>query len=264
MNLTLFTASMAIAKSTFVEMKRDKIIYASLLFACILCTIGLLLGSVSVGQDTRITLDFGLAAITLIAGMIAAFSGSMAISAEVERRTIYWVLVRPVKSWQFILGKYLGISLSLLMIISLMGLFMVLILSATTGGAILQDWAPLLGGFALIYLEVIFIAALAIVFSSFAEPILAIIFTLSFWLIGHEVASLNELAKLSTNGLVSGLASAAYFLLPDLESLTRARTLIMSGGHDQELCIYLVTYTITYVIILLTAAAIITERRELP
>lgn len=225
---------------------------------------GLLLGSVSVGQDTRITLDFGLAAITLISGMIAAFSGSVAISREIERRTIYWILVRPVRPWQFILGKYLGISATLLVIISLIGLFMVLVLMATTGGAIIKDLPLLLGGFAFIYLEITFIAALAIIFSTCAEPIMAIIFTLSFWLIGHEVSSLNELAKLSTNGLVANLASALYFLLPDLETLTRTSTLIMSGGNDQELCLGLVTYTITYVIILLTAAAIVIERRELP
>jgi Cu-processing system permease protein len=260
----LFAASLAIAKSTFLEITRDKIIYASLVFACLLCCLGLLLGSVSVGQDTRITLDFGLAAMTIISGTIATFSGSLAVSREVEQRTIYWILVRPVRRWQFILGKYLGISASLLMIISLMGMFMVLVLSATTGGAILGDWPLLLSGFALIYLEITFVAALAIIFSTLAEPIMAVIFTLSFWLIGHELSSLNELARMSTNGLVSGLASGLYFLLPDLETLTRTRTLIMSGGSDQELCLGLVAYTITYVIILLTVAAIVTERQELP
>jgi ABC-type transport system involved in multi-copper enzyme maturation permease subunit len=264
MNSMFISASLAIAKSTFLEMTRDKIIYASLLFACLLCSLGLLLGSVSIGQDARITLDFGVAAMTLIAGVLATFSGSLAISREFERRTIYWILVRPVRPWQFILGKYLGIAATLLMIISLMGLFMVLALAATTGGAIFKDLPLLFGGFALIYLEIAFIAALAIVFSTFAEPIMAVIFTLSFWLIGHEVSSLNELAKMSTNGLLSNLASVLYFLLPDLETLTRTRTLIMSGGNDQELCTYLVAYTITYVIILLTAAAIVIEHKELP
>ncbi len=223
-----------------------------------------MLGSVSVGQDTRITLDFGLAAMTLIAGMVAAFAGSLAISREIERRTVYWILVRPVTQLQFILGKYLGLAAGMLAIISLMGLFMLLVLCATTGGAILKDLPLLVCGFAFVYLEIIFVGALAILFSTFAEPIMAVIFTLSFWLIGHQINSLSELGRMSTNSFVSNISSALYFVLPDLETLTRTRTLIMSGGNDQELCLGLIAYTITYVIILLAGAAIVTERKELP
>jgi ABC-type transport system involved in multi-copper enzyme maturation permease subunit len=255
---------LAIAKSTFLEMARDKIIYASLLFASVFFGLGLLLGSVSVGQDTRITLDFGLAAMTAVAGLIAAFSGSLAISREIERGTIYWVLVRPVRQWQFILGKYMGLAAGLLAIISLLASFMLLVLTATTGGAILKDLPLMLSGFAFIYLEIIFVGAMAILFSTFAEPIMAVIFTLSFWLIGHELSSLSELGRMSTNAFVSNISAALYYGLPDLETLTRTRTMLMSGGNDQELCLGLIAYTITYVTILLVAAALVTERKELP
>jgi len=260
----------AIALNTFREVLRDKIIYAFFVFACLISLFGILLGTLSVGQDIRIVEDLGLAAISLIGGIIAVFSGANLVFKELERRTIYLIFSKPVKSWQFILGKYLGLASCLLIIILMMGGF----LSALVGfvdptSASLSHLPWLALSLALVYLELLFIIASASLFSTFSTPIMSVLFTLCFWLVGHSCASLQDLAKMSSSALVSKFFAALYWLMPDLQSLTRVRSELMygrvtAGGGEGELLIYLTTYILAYVIILLVLSALINERRELP
>ncbi len=263
----------AIALNTFREVLRDKIIYAFFVFACLISLFGILLGTLSVGQDIRIVEDLGLAAISLIGGIIAVFSGANLVFKELERRTIYLIFSKPVKSWQFILGKYLGLASCLLTIILMMGGFLgalVGFVDPTSPANALTHLPWLALSLALVYLELLFIIASASLFSTFSTPIMSVLFTLCFWLVGHSCASLQDLAKMSTNPAVSKFFAALYWLMPDLQSLTRVRSELMygraltTGGGQGELLIYLTTYILAYVIILLVLSALINERRELP
>ncbi len=261
----------AIALNTFREVLRDKIIYAFFVFACLISLFGILLGTLSVGQDIRIVEDLGLAAISVIGGIIAVFSGANLVFKELERRTIYLIFSKPVKSWQFILGKYLGLALCLLIIILMMGGFLSALVGFVDPAHTPLAHLPWIGlSLALVYLELLFIIASASLFSTFSTPIMSVLFTLCFWLVGHSCASLQELAKMSTSPIVSQFFGAIYWLMPDLQSLTRVRSELMYGrfttGAEShaELLTYLSTYMVAYVIILLVLAALINERRELP
>jgi ABC-type transport system involved in multi-copper enzyme maturation permease subunit len=265
----------AIALNTFREVLRDKIIYAFFVFACLISLFGILLGTLSVGQDIRIVEDLGLAAIAVIGGIIAVFSGANLVFKELERRTIYLIFSKPVKSWQFILGKYLGLASCLLIIILMMGGFLRALVGFVDPALPLAHLRWIALSLSLVYLELLFIIASASFFSTFSTPIMSVLFTLCFWLVGHSCASLQELAKMSTNPLVSQFFGALYWLMPDLQSLTRVRSELMYGrafstapgnfsdGHG-ELLTYLTTYILAYVIILLVLSALVNERRELP
>ncbi|MFA7340390.1 MAG: ABC transporter permease [Candidatus Obscuribacterales bacterium] len=266
----------AIALNTFREVLRDKIIYAFFVFACLISLFGILLGTLSVGQDIRIVEDLGLAAIAVIGGIIAVFSGANLVFKELERRTIYLIFSKPVKSWQFILGKYLGLASCLLIIILMMGGFLSALVGFVDPALPLAHLPWIALSLSLVYLELLFIIASASFFSTFSTPIMSVLFTLCFWLVGHSCASLQELAKMSTNPLVSQFFGALYWLMPDLQSLTRVRSELMYGralsqasgsfgsdGHG-ELLTYLTTYILAYVIILLVLSALVNERRELP
>jgi Cu-processing system permease protein len=254
----------AIALNTFRETVRDKILYSFLVFIVLVMLLAILLGSLSVGQDERVLRDFGLASISFVGGIIAIVAGANLVFKELDKRTVYIIFTKPVTGWQFILGKYLGLSFAVGCMVSAMGLFMIGVLALTNSHSLAFElsrlWAPL----ALVYLELLFVIAMATFFSTFANPIMSVLFTLSLWLIGHFGDSLRELGRLSQNESLGAFMNFLYWLLPDLASLTRVRNLLMYGNQSgNEVISYLSCYVIAYVLILLVMASIVTEQREI-
>jgi len=254
----------AIAINTFRETVRDRILYALILFAAIVTVLGIVLGSLSVGQDIRILKDIGLAAISFIGGIIAVFAGTNLVYKEVERRTIYIIFTKPVSGWQFVLGKYIGLCLCVAVMVAAMGAFLLVVITAASGSAAFLDGLRQIGQeLALIYLELLFVTALATFFSTFSTPVMSVLFTLAIWLAGHLGDSLIELGKLSQNAFISQLLSVIFYCLPDFAGLTRIRGHLLYGtAPGAEVLTYLVTYVLAYVLMLLVLAAIVTERKE--
>ena len=253
----------AIALNTFRETVRDKIIYSLVVFIVIVTLIAILMGSLSVGQNARILRDMGLAAISFVGGIIAIFAGTNLVFKEIDKRTIYIIFTKPITGWQFILGKYLGLAACLLILVIAMGLFLTGVLSLSQGAPFQSQMAMMSLPLTVVYLELLFVIALATFFSTFASPVMSVLFTLSLWLIGHFGDSLKELGKISQNEALSTFMNSVYWLLPDLASLTRIRTLISPTNHSyDEALSYLICYVIAYVVILLVIASVVTEQRE--
>lgn len=256
----------AIGVNTFRETVRDRVLYVFYIFACLVTVLGLLLGSLSVGQNLRVIEDLGLSAIAIIGGIIAVFTGTNLVYKELEHRTIYLIFTKPVSSWQFILGKYVGLSACVFVMLLAMGLFLAGLLFMVDPNHSLHLLLPrILSSLSLVYLELLFITACATFFSTFASPIMSVVFTLSIWLIGHFTESLRELGRLSVNPTVATISEFAYWLLPDLAGLTRVRAQIMYGRQPAwELELFLVCYVLACVILLLVCATIVNEKREFP
>lgn len=258
----------AIASNTFKEVSRDKVVYTFFVFAVIISFFGLALGSLSVGQDLRIILDLGMFGISTIGGIIAVFAGANLVYKELEKKTCYLIFTKPVRPWQFILGKYLGLALCLLVLIAAMAVFLTLTVYIADPGQLLvfKERVLFIGASLLLtYLELLLIIAAAEFFSTFSSPIMSVVFTIAFWFIGHSTASLQDLSKLFTNSALQQLANFLYWTLPDLKTLTQTRSAIMYGQFpNSELSIYLTAYLVSYVIILLVLSAMVSEKRELP
>ena len=253
----------AIAVNTFRESVRDRIIYAFIVFAFIFTIIGIVIGSLSVGQDLRIVEDLGLAVISLIGGIIAIFLGTTLVYKEIERRTIYLILTKPISRWQFVAGKYLGLALSVFVVTFAMGAFLTALVAFLMPGHQLQ--IPLVESIALIYLELLFVIAIATFFSTFATPIMSVLFTLCLWLIGHLGQALLMLGRLSISPVIGQTAKGLYFLMPDLSMLTQLRAYLTEGrAVDPQLFFYLITYILAYIVLLLALSTLVTERREFP
>lgn len=257
----------AIALNTFRETVRDRILYALIFFALVVTVLGIILGSLSVGQDIRILKDIGLATISLIGGIIAVFAGTNLVYKELERRTIYIIFTKPVSGWQFVLGKYIGLCLCVFVMVAAMGAFLTLIITISTGNYALPVVAHQIvevgQELSLIYLELLFVTALATFFSTFSTPVMSVLFTLSIWLAGHLGKSLLELGKLSQNQLLEQFLTVVFYCLPDFAGLTQIRGHLLYGiNPGLEVMLYLVTYVLAYVLMLLVIAAIVTERKE--
>ncbi len=254
-------AVLAIALNTYRETVRDRVLYAFVFFAFVLTLAGILLGSISVGQDLRILEDLGLATIAFIGGIIAIFVGTSLVYKEIERRTIYLIVTKPIARWQFIAGKYFGLALCVFVVTLAMGSFLLATVYVVSPGHIINSL--LLESLVFIYLELIFITAVATFFSTFATPVMSVVFTLAFWLIGHMGQSLRQLGHLSASTTVAKFFDAIYWLVPDLSRLTTVRADLMYGRQpDAELLFYLVSYTAAYIILLLSFATVVAERRE--
>jgi ABC-type transport system involved in multi-copper enzyme maturation permease subunit len=251
----------AIARNTFRETVRDRVLYAFVVFAFLLTLAGILLGSISVGQDLRILEDLGLATIAFIGGIIGIFVGTSLVHKEIERRTIYLIVTKPLSRWQFVTGKYIGLALCLLVVSVAMGGFLLGVVALLNPDHTVN---PLMvEAVALIYVELLFVIAVATFFSTFATPLMSVVFTLAVWFIGHFALSLRDLGRLSTDPATTRFFDFVYWLMPDLASITKIRGDLMYGRQPElELLLFLCSYVLAYIVLLLSMATIVTERRE--
>jgi ABC-type transport system involved in multi-copper enzyme maturation permease subunit len=187
---------LVIARNTFRESVRDRVLYVLLFFAFLLMAASQGLGWVSVGEQAAVVQHFSLAAVSFFGALIAVFVGTQLITKEVEKRTIYTVLSKPVRRWEFVVGKYLGLLAVMACMTGGMGVRACgFVLHA--GGEVGTVYLWALG---LIFLEIAVVTAFALLFSALASPILAAIFTFCAYLVGQVTPSLLALARFEPPG----------------------------------------------------------------
>lgn len=251
----------AVALNTFRETVRDRVLYAIVVFALLATLAGLVFGSLSVDQDIRVLIDLGLFTITIFGGIISIFVGTNLVFKEIDRRTIFLIVTKPINRWEFITGKFFGLALCVLVTNFAMGLFLIGIAAFQTGTLLIAP--PILLALCLIYLELVLVIAIAILFSTFATPLMSMVFSLSLWICGHLTNSLLLLGKMSTDRMVQMMSEAIYYCMPDLASLTVMRGDLMDGREPQAgLLSMIVAYVLAYCIFLLTLSTIIAEKKE--
>lgn len=204
---------LSIALNTFRETIRNKILYAILAFALIVIGLSYFLAELSVGDLARIIADVGLACIHIFGVIMAVFIGITLISQEVERKTIYIILSKPVPRWEFIVGKALGLCVTLALTTGVMGVTLFLVHSGYGG----VPETGILVASAGVYLELVLLICLATLFSTFTTPVLSAIFTLSMFLIGHISRDLLVFGGRATSAAVQWASRILFFLLPNLE-----------------------------------------------
>lgn len=247
-----------IAYNTFRETLRDKILYNLLFFALLLIGGSVVLGDLTIAEQSKIVTDMGLAAINLVGVIIAIFVGIGLVSKEIERRTVYTIVARPISRWQFILGKYAGLALTL-------GVNM-LIMCAVFLGTLWMDQVPIHGALfqavALVFVELLLVTALALFFSTFSSATLSAIMTLAFYVIGHLTADLKGLAAKSQSESLKGVLNALYYVCPNLEALNIKGQAAMGGAVAWTYQALASLYGLLYAALLLVAACMVFQRRD--
>jgi len=248
----------AIALNTFKEAVRDRILYAILVFALVMLAGSAVLVRLSVGGEGKILKDLGLACISIFGLVIAIFLGIGLVSKEIERRTLYTIISKPVSRHQFILGKYLGLVTTLLVNVLVMAVGLVGLVYVWEGS--LSPSLPLAVLF--IFLELMLVTALALLFSTFSSPALSAIFTLCLFVAGHLSADLRLFAAHLGGAATKGVAEALYFLLPNLSYLNLKDRAVHNLGIDPGTAGLALAYGISYVAAIILAAMAIFQRRE--
>jgi ABC-type transport system involved in multi-copper enzyme maturation permease subunit len=260
-----------IAVNVFRESVRDKVLYNLVLFAIMLMAISFLLGQLTAGQDIKIIKDLGLAAMSIFGLFIAVFIGIGLVSKEVERRSIYSILSKPIRRQEFILGKYLGLVLTLLVNIAIMTAAYYAVLGYmawSAGGWFMPGWeAPavdprLLKAVAMIFLQLAIVTALALLFSTFSSPMLAAALTFGLYIVGHFNADLKNFETVVTAPPVVWLARALYYVLPNLAPLDVKTQVVHALPVATTYLVWNTLYAMVYIAILLVGATMIFMRRD--
>jgi len=232
-------ATLAIAVNVFRESVRDKVLYNLVAFAILLIAASYLLGQLTAGQDVKIIKDLGLAATSMFGLFIAVFIGIGLVSKEVERRSIYSLLAKPIHRYQLVLGKYAGLTLTLVVNVSIMAaaLYAVLLYMAWgTGPDVQRTWdAPaldpaLVEAIGLILVELMLITAIALFFSTFSTPILSAAFTFGLFIVGHFTTDLRNFDQVINSEAAARVARALYWVLPNLSQFD-VKSQVVHGVH---------------------------------
>jgi ABC-type transport system involved in multi-copper enzyme maturation permease subunit len=250
-----------IASNTFREAVRDRVLYNLVAFVLLISGAAILVSQISIEIERLVVINLGLSAVSLFGVVIAIFIGIGLVSKEIEKRTLYTVLSRPVRRWEFIVGKFFGLAGTLVvntffMAIGVFGALLYVSHKFTAGDA------RILVALYFIVLEFLIICALALLFSSFSTPLLSAVFAFSLFVIGSFADDLRGFAGL-THGFTRWITTGAAYLVPNFSALN----VISAVAHDQPLAGLLVLhntlYAIFYAAMALSGAVLIFERRNL-
>lgn len=251
----------AIALNTFREAVRDRILYGIVFFAIAFLLFSLVLGALSLNQEERVLVDVGIAGISIFSVVIAVFLGVSLLFKEIEKKTLYTVLPKPVRRWEFIVGKFLGLVGTLFVQVALMGTVLALLLwfeDVPVGRAVL-------GALLLVFLEVSLVSAVALFFSSFSTPFVSGVLTLGVFVIGRVLDLFQELVQKGAPAL-RPLFEVVVLIAPNFYLFAPGRDTLAISAPGLVPAMYLLKvggYTALYAAILIAAASAIFSRRDL-
>ncbi len=251
----------AISFNTFREAVRDRVLYNLVFFAILMIGAALLFGQISVGIHLIVLVNLGLTAISIFGVVIAIFIGIGLVSKEIDKKTLYTVLARPVRRWEFILGKFFGLvgTLAVNTFFMAIGFFAGVLYLAHSFSR--QD-VSLVVALYFIILQFVLVTAIALLFSSFSSPLLSAVFAFSLFIIGTFSEDLRGFAAIA-HGPAQWLATGLAYVVPNFSALN----VISSVAHHQQVASSLIVYNSAYALLYATfaiaAAALIFEYRDL-
>jgi ABC-type transport system involved in multi-copper enzyme maturation permease subunit len=248
----------AIALNTFREAVRDRILYSILAFALLLIGASAILAGLSIGQESKIVKDLGLASTSLFGTFIAIFLGIGLVYKEIERRTIYAIIAKPIPRSQFVLGKYIGLVLTLFVTVGVMAL-LVFCMSWIEDG---QATPGLLAAAGTDFAALMIVTAVALLFSTFSTPTLSAIFSLAVFVIGRLSADLTLFAEQFGGPGLRMLVYATYLILPDLGRFQIGSRVVHGLPVNGSEIASAVAYGLAYVAVLLLVAMGVFHRRD--
>lgn len=250
---------LAVAHNTFREAVRDKVLYVLLLFAAATILSSKALGWVSIEQDIKILKDFSLASISVFGALIAIFVGTNLVYKEIDKRTIYTIVCRPMPRASFILGKFFGMALllaTITLIMAVLGIAYVYSFGGSIGVVFLY-------AILLIYIKLLMITSLALLLSSLTSPILGAIIVFCFYIVGHGTGILLNLPEALKDTFWGGVLNTIYYVVPNLSNLN----ITTEAANDVAVSFYYVVWASCYgfihIVLFLVLAAIAFDNKDL-
>ena len=251
-----------VAWNTFREAVRDRVLYNLVFFALLMMATAVLVGQISIGIDSIVIVSLGLSAVSVIGLLIAVFIGVGLVYKEMDKRTLYALLAKPIRRWEFLLGKFAGLLLTLTVNTAAMaaGLFLALFY---VNRALHSADLVVLTAVYFILLKLAIIVALALLFSCFTTPFLSICFTAGIYVTGLFVKDIRSFSDITGNPALDRVAVWFSYLLPNFQNFD----VMGAAAHGRAIPGAIVAqntlYAAVYCAIVLAAAAVIFSRRNL-
>jgi ABC-type transport system involved in multi-copper enzyme maturation permease subunit len=252
----------AVAANTFREAVRDRVLYNLVLFALLMMGAAILVGQISIGIEQDVIISLGLSAISVIGIFIAMFLGVALVSKEMDKRTLYALLAKPVQRWEFLLGKFFGLVMTLTVNTAAMAAGLYAALWSVKHPLAKSD-AYILVAVYLILLKLALIVALALLFSCFTTPFLAILFIAGLYVAGLFAADLRRVQGVNLDPSALELMRGISYLLPNFQNFDVMAAVVHGRGVPGAFVGQATLYAIVYIAIILTGAAIVFSRRNL-
>ncbi|MEO0077579.1 MAG: ABC transporter permease [candidate division WOR-3 bacterium] len=248
----------SIALNTFRESLRDRVLLTLIVFAVVAMGGAKVVQPVALGEADKIVKDIGLSAITFFSVLIAILVGGRIVYREVEKRTVYLVLARPVRRREFVLGKYFGLLAVLyLSVLAMTAVFFVVLAVSGVRAPLALLWSVVMT-----CCELALITALAVFFSTFVTPIAGSVFTMVLYFIGHSTLLLKQLAAMSPSSVVKAVGLVLYYVLPNLENFNIRGDVVHSVPLDPRVLLLSAVYAAVYSLTLLLIATGMFRRKD--
>lgn len=248
----------SIAKNTFKETIRDKILYGILSFALLFLISTTLFGSISLGEDIKVVKDFGLAGIYIFSIIIAIFLGTSLIHKELEKRTLYVILSKPVSIAQFILGKFFGLWSSVSLNVLIMTIVYLIIVYVEGGGI---DYPAFFANLLLVFELSIFVS-LTVLFSTFTTPLAGTIYSVIILYIGHSMNMMKQ-SVAKSGAFMKYLFDLIYYAFPNLEKFNFRNEVVHGTLPNSGQIIYPIIYSLLFSAVLLYLATVALKKQEI-
>ena len=250
-----------IASHVFREVIRDRVLYLVGLFAILLIASAGFLPQVAAGAQNKILLDIGLAAMGIIGLIVAIFIGTGLVNKEIEKRTVLVLISKPVSPAEFIVGKHIGLSAILAVLLMSMSTIYFLVLLFNQ---VKFSFLSLLTSIFYLWLELSLITAVAILLGIFTSSLIATLLTFAVYLMGHLSPDIVKLGQLAKNPTLEMATQGIYLVLPDLSRLDLKNQAIygLTLLPNNETLFFNFIYGILYIVVLLAIATLIFSRRQ--
>ncbi|NEQ41373.1 MAG: ABC transporter permease [Okeania sp. SIO3I5] len=248
-----------IAKNVFWEAIRDRILYLIVFFALLMVVAVRLIPELSIGTEDKIILDLGLATIGILGLIVTVFIGTGLVNKEIEKRTVYVLLAKPLSRSELIVGKHIGLSAVLVVLLAAMTLIYGLILSLS---GIYYPIVSILVTVIFIFIQLSLLTAVAILFGVFTSSLLATLFTFGIYLMGNLSRDLVKLGDLSDNPGIKKLMMGLYVVLPDLSRLDLKNDAVYGLLPSMATLVTNFGYALLYIMLVLSITIAIFARKE--
>jgi ABC-type transport system involved in multi-copper enzyme maturation permease subunit len=248
----------AIALNTFKEAVRNKVFYLLIFVGIFFALSSQIISMLTIGSREKVLKDAGLAAISFFTVLIAIFSGINLIFKEIDKKTIFNILSKPISRSKFIIGKFLGLALTLLVALLAMSSIFMIFLTISTGSFELKLYIY----YGLLYIELLILTAVSLLFTSVSTPILSSIFTIIVYLVGHVLWTFNQFKGLIKSEVIKAILVFLYYVMPNLEKFNIKSEIVTNTPLDPTLILHSVLYGIFYISAILVLTILVFKRKE--
>ena len=257
MNSSALSHIWTIAKNSYREIIRDRLLYGIFLVGMLVTASSFFAGSISLDQSDRVTQNIAVAAIHLFTLFICIFVATNSMNKDFERRALYLLFPKPISRSSYVLGKYMGIILLLITSLAILGGFF-----AVGALAIKAPLTGLLVNLIYSFLEVSLLVGFAILFATFTAPLNAALYTSALFLIGHSLGTIKSLLDKQGTVLSQNLVNFCYYLLPNLEKFDIRRAVLYDIYPSTATILWTIFYWLFYLVVVLGLSIKVMQKRE--